>query len=636
MNMRSHPVNPAESIRQTVPDWSSGRPVARCPGVVGRGSLSLSRMSPESHKFFRVFVVAATVAALAGCSPTIGSRRSIARSYPHRSTANIPRLPAATDEQLAQGHYLKGLVAVHEGDNDKALYEMRRAAKLEPSQPRIRIRLIDAYVKAGKLDDAAEQAIDLISLEPERPEHRLLGGGLLSSLGRTREAIDQYEAYLLQVPSSMEALVKLASLYGKEEEYAKSIELLSRAAQERPDEFILHSYLGRYYALSLQYDEALRAYRAAAELNPSSDQVYLEMGFVHEQRGSKRKAIENYRKALKYNPHSLPARRQLGGIYVAEGKLEDALNEYEQLITLEEDPLLTQTKIGLISLENRDFHRAAMEFNMVLGARPDDHDVRFYLGVTYDRLGQVQAADREYRRVPPSSDKFDEARLQLGQLHFRNGDVAGAIDSVEDVLKVEPENVTALRLIIDLEESVGNFERALEYGVRLVATDPANDTYMYRLAWVHQKSGDREQAIAVLLKTIELNPENGDALNFLGYTYAETGKNLDEAQALITRALALLPNNGFIVDSLGWVHYQRGEFKEAVAELERAARMVGNDPVISEHLADAYVKVGRASDALRLYRDCEARTENPEQRTRVNEKLIELESRAQSSSQHGF
>jgi lipopolysaccharide biosynthesis regulator YciM len=78
------------------------------------------------------------------------------------------------------------------------------------------------------------------------------------------------------------------------------------------------------------------------------------------------------------------------------------------------------------------------------------------------------------------------------------------------------------------------------------------------------------------------------------------------------------------------VYYQRGEYEKAVEQLEKAFRLSGNDPVIGEHLADAYAKTGRTSEAIRTYRDCGARTEDESQRRRVAEKIVQLESRART------
>ena len=74
-----------------------------------------------------------------------------------------------------------------------------------------------------------------------------------------------------------------------------------------------------------------------------------------------------------------------------------------------------------------------------------------------------------------------------------------------------------------------------------------------------QKSRQHEE----MRKTIELNPKNAQALNYLGYTYAEIGNHLDEAERLVKRALAVEPEDGFYVDSLGWVYYQQGRLRQS-------------------------------------------------------------------------
>ena len=126
---------------------------------------------------------------------------------------------------------------------------------------------------------------------------------------------------------------------------------------------------------------------------------------------------------------------------------------------------------------------------------------------------------------------------------------------------------------------------------------------------------------------IELNPANADALNHLGYTWAERGQNIDEAEKLIRRALELHPDNIAIIDSLAWVHFQRGNYAAAVRELEKATAGGGADPVIVEHLGDVYRKVGRDVDADRAYRDAAARTEDADQRRGLERKIHEIRSR---------
>jgi tetratricopeptide (TPR) repeat protein len=104
--------------------------------------------------------------------------------------------------------------------------------------------------------------------------------------------------------------------------------------------------------------------------------------------------------------------------------------------------------------------------------------------------------------------------------------------------------------------------------------------------------------IAALKKTLDLKSDNADALNYLGYTYAEKGEHLDEAIQLIKRALLLKPDNGYILDSLAWAYYQKGMLNEALEVMNKAvAKTPDDDPVMREHYGDIYLKLSKKDKA---------------------------------------
>jgi Flp pilus assembly protein TadD len=73
------------------------------------------------------------------------------------------------------------------------------------------------------------------------------------------------------------------------------------------------------------------------------------------------------------------------------------------------------------------------------------------------------------------------------------------------------------------------------------------------------------------------------------------------------------------------VYYQRGDYEEAVAQLERAVTLAGDDATIAEHLGDAYRQLGRSAEALRVYRDALSRSKEDEQAERIRSKIEELQ-----------
>jgi Flp pilus assembly protein TadD len=90
-------------------------------------------------------------------------------------------------------------------------------------------------------------------------------------------------------------------------------------------------------------------------------------------------------------------------------------------------------------------------------------------------------------------------------------------------------------------------------------------------------------------------------LNFYGYLLSLMQKDLPRALDMLERALAAEPENGYFLDSFGWINYQMGNYARAVVELERASEIVRDDPVILEHLGDAYAALRRFAEARAAY-----------------------------------
>ncbi|MGH6954092.1 MAG: tetratricopeptide repeat protein, partial [Alphaproteobacteria bacterium] len=122
-------------------------------------------------------------------------------------------------------------------------------------------------------------------------------------------------------------------------------------------------------------------------------------------------------------------------------------------------------------------------------------------------------------------------------------------------------------------------------------------TLLYARGIALERSKQWPRAEADLLRALEFRPEQALVLNYLGYSWADRGENLERAREMIERAVALRPNDGYIVDSLGWVHYRMGQYDKAVIHLERALELKSGDAVITDHLGDAYWQAGRKTEA---------------------------------------
>jgi tetratricopeptide (TPR) repeat protein len=99
-----------------------------------------------------------------------------------------------------------------------------------------------------------------------------------------------------------------------------------------------------------------------------------------------------------------------------------------------------------------------------------------------------------------------------------------------------------------------------------------------------------EDAEKYFRKCIEMAPDYSEALNYLGYMWAERGTNLTEAKELIEKAVKLEPKNAAYLDSMAWVLFKLDQPREALTwQLQALEKSEDPDPTLYDHLGDIYL-----------------------------------------------
>ena len=143
----------------------------------------------------------------------------------------------------------------------------------------------------------------------------------------------------------------------------------------------------------------------------------------------------------------------------------------------------------------------------------------------------------------------------------------------------------------------GTCDAAIPYYLEAERLRPKTVLTMRGLAICYEQTSNDIEAERLFRAVLEQSPDDALTLNYLGYWWADDGRQLDEAVELIKKAVALRPSSGFYADSLGWVYYRLGRMDEAIAWLETAIQLAPTDAIISDHLADAYWAAGRRLEA---------------------------------------
>jgi tetratricopeptide (TPR) repeat protein len=253
-------------------------------------------------------------------------------------------------------------------------------------------------------------------------------------------------------------------------------------------------------------------------------------------------------------------------------------------------------------LDPKRYEDARIIITGMLAGEPDSSELNHLAGIAYYGLEDNEAAVRHFKKVQPESRFYDDAVVHVSFLLHEAGKTDEAINYLLSALEKDPDNAEFCYYLGTMYEESESYDQALTYLQKAIASDPENPKYYFRLGVVQDKGGDKTGSIASMRKVIELDPQHANALNYLGYTYADLGQNLDEAERLIKEAMKYKPDDGYITDSLGWVYYKRGQYEQALTYLKKAVALVPDDPVMLEHLGDIYLKLKDVDNALKYYR----------------------------------
>ena len=537
---------------------------------------------------------------------------------------------AIPESSIAHYNFLRGELALSDDKLDAALAYYQVAAKYEKRPaPLLRKRLAHLYVRSGDLEEALSELDLAKSISEDDVEYHQLRAGVLTSLRRIDDAVAVYRRLIdLTAPENEDAYILLASLHAQEGNGAAAEQVLDELVTQKPNSALGHYYSARIAESMGPYTRAEQHYRKAIELSPNPRGV--ELDFARSLGSQKRyeEALAICEKILSGEPSNVPARRLRGQLLLSNNQLDEALKEYEELRNLVADPVETRFKIALIKLERRDFAGAAVELNLILASDAAHPTARYYLGTAYAGQKDVANALRAFREVKQGDALFVESRMFAAYLLQGEKDLKGATEMLQEALKEKAESVRLRLQLATLYRESGDLPQAIAIMKEVIERDAENDRHHFTLGVFYDENDDKDEAVASMRRAVELNGKNASALNYLGYTYAELGTELEEAERLIVRALDIEPENGYYLDSLGWVYFKMGRYQDAAKELERAVGLVPNDAVIQEHYGRALLKLGQDRGALSAFRKALLNAESSDDSDvgeRVKELIGELE-----------
>jgi len=421
------------------------------------------------------------------------------------------------------------------GRLDEAEASLRKAIELDPTMPWTNQELGHVLRDRGKLEEAAASYRKESENDPRRPwaHHEL--GGVLRRLGRLQEAEDAFRAEIAIKPDQYWSLIALADV------------LVDRGNST----------------------EATACFRKVIEINPQDEGALQRARSFLLAHGDSRAAETAYRDALtlwkkrvaespsnrEYRWHLAGSHQELAGLLSGTGRKADAEAQRREALALWE--------------------------NLVAEA-PTNIDYRWHLAVAHDELGnllkdagRLQEAADSFRSALPLWEKLsaetqsDDHRLHLSWTRAWLTDVLLPQGKHAEVAKLAIESAHASPDKLDSLRAAVHLEQCAALAKQDASLTPAElkaviDSYTNQAVELMREAGKRPTG-------------NGRLENQLAWQLATNPKPElripARAVELAKKAVELDPQSGMIWNTLGVAQYRAGDWKSAIAALEKSMEL---------------------------------------------------------------
>jgi len=545
----------------------------------------------------------------------------------------------------AQAHYWLGQLLVRRGQTDAGIAEIERSVKLAPTNMQLKVELGKVYERADKLDAAIDLYGEIISrardkriTESVRKRRLLVQARRLTAQAKTQEALAVYLKLQQQYPDDPRILELTATTYERLGKTRRADALFERLQQRLPNDVRMHYRLAVIYAkradqarsreqlrkvLKLQPrggiavkaikllglneglqlmenhhpEQALAAFQRVLDVVPDNPLVNFNAGVIYQQQQRYPEAEKAFKRVLAAIPDHSGALLRLGRLYVVRDRLAKAIEAFEKVVALASSSLpekaaahsllkplyarrAHQLEESLVSevahqqaldlakklLRQNDLGEARGLLDAVLAQWPKDAQGHYWLGQAYLRQKKLQEGVAEIAQSVALAPENLKLRMALGRAYEQAGQPADAQQVYEGLLKTA-DNAEILR---SAQRRLG-LVKAKEFS----------------------RQGDHEAAAEEYQVLLKRYPQDVTLYGLLAASYAKLGRLQDLARVL-RKQLSVDPANDRVRLLLARVYEQQGEHQQAATQLVKIIRHAPDSKYASQAVERLGLKEGKA------------------------------------------
>ena len=233
------------------------------------------------------------------------------------------------------------------------------------------------------------------------------------------------------------------------------------------------------------------------------------------------------------------------------------------------------------------------------------------LAATYGRAEYATKAVDEYKKAIEADPTSEFLNSSLAELYAKTGRIRDAVLEAQDIIKRDPKNVEARRLLGRIYlRSLGDMQAgtqsenilklAIEQYQNIVKLQPDSIEDHLVLGRLYRLGEDRVKAEQEFQTAVKLQPSSEEAVTTLAILFTDEG---DYTRALnVLEAIPEKERTSKIYSTLGFTYEQKKDYKKAIANYSKAVEQDSDNLDALRGLAQNLLNDGQSAAALEKYK----------------------------------
>jgi len=517
-----------------------------------------------------------------------------------------PAWAVSSDQSMqVEKNYEKALIAFHGKEKKEAKVHLKNALKDNPRHLPSRILMAEILIGEG---DGAGAEIELnFARERGADSNRLI---VLFGHSYILQGKNEYLLDVIHNGKREEAIeAKISYLRGRAYFGLKKLANAKRSFQDALDRNPLFHQaklgLAQVAAIHKRYDVALGYIDSALSAPEPSSNAWILKAKIYKIRGYHQAALKAINEALLLNDNNVVSRLTRATLYIDQKEYDKADTDVEAILDkIPREPRAKYLKAIITAAQgNMSESKSNMtEIVNTLRSLPQEvmraNPTYYYLsGLTNFQFGNLdEARDNLQKYLKIERNDISAMRL-LGALELQAGDPLAANLVLLEASRNQPNNPTILTMLGMVYLEMGNIEKANFYLEKVTKLLPESSQGLTNLARGRMALGSFDEAIQNLLKAQEHNFDSRDVKLLLAKAYQQS-KQYDKAVSIIQKLKDEEPDNSVLLTLYGTAIGLAGNHSEARKSYERALKLDKNNITSLIHLARMDVIAGKSNIAI--------------------------------------